>query len=61
MYALRPADIKKMLAILYAAYVCSPEGLTIDQVVEALAQHQLSSMELRSMHSNVMHHFSSLD
>ncbi|KAF8492479.1 hypothetical protein JB92DRAFT_3127908 [Gautieria morchelliformis] len=52
-YALQPADIKTMLATLYAAYVCIPEGLTIDQVVEALAQHQLSSMELRSMHITI--------
>ncbi|KAF8475451.1 hypothetical protein JB92DRAFT_3134512 [Gautieria morchelliformis] len=51
-YALQPPDIKTLLATLYATYVCSPEGLTTDTVVQALAQHQLSSMELCSMHSN---------
>ncbi|KAF8508399.1 hypothetical protein JB92DRAFT_2832400 [Gautieria morchelliformis] len=51
-YQLRPADIKQMLATIYASYVCGDEGLTIEQVAQAMAQHKLSPIALHNMHNN---------
>ncbi|KAF8478765.1 hypothetical protein JB92DRAFT_3279574 [Gautieria morchelliformis] len=51
-YQLRPADIKQMLATIYVSYVCGDEGLTIEQVAQAMAQHKLSSIALHNMHNN---------
>ncbi|KAF8505105.1 hypothetical protein JB92DRAFT_3122741 [Gautieria morchelliformis] len=51
-YALRPADIKHMLATLYTSYVCGNGELDIEEVAKVLGRHKLSSMALCHMDSN---------